>query len=115
MSVLEAPSRGGRQNRQNKIKKNLMFLGSPNVTSVMFLGSPTNVCGLCSSVMLLGSLMNVTSVTSVMLLSSPTNIRAYIPQCHVTDECNPLFVGPDGPMGLYSSDDVPRLCFSVPR
>jgi hypothetical protein len=83
-----------------------MFLSSlTNVTLVMFLGSPTNVRGLCSSVTFIGS---PTNVTSVMFLDSPMNKRAYVPQCHMADEHKPMFISPDGPVGLYLSSYVPR-------
>jgi hypothetical protein len=80
---------GGEVDKMSNFFKILMFLGSlMNITSVLFLGSLTNIKGLCSS---------------VMFLSSPTNIRAYVPRCNVANEHKPIFIGPDGPVGLYSS------------
>jgi hypothetical protein len=38
----------------------------------------------------------------------PMNIRAYVPRCHMADERKPMFIGPNGPVGIFV-----RLSFSV--
>jgi hypothetical protein len=80
MLFLEAPQPGGRQNRHFFFKKNLMFLGSP-----------MNVRDSYSLVMFLGYIPRF-----------PDEHKGLCSSVHVVDQRKPMFISPDGLVGLYS-------------